>query len=61
MIANPYSYLGGPKGTRTPVFGVRGRRPRPLDDGTLIHFVFMNVTLVYQMRWASQGKETLNH
>ena len=24
---------GDPKGTRTPVFGVRGRRPRPLDDG----------------------------
>ncbi len=27
---------GGPKGSRTPVFGVRGRRPRPLDDGTVI-------------------------
>ena len=26
---------GGPKGSRTPVFGVRGRRPRPLDDGTV--------------------------
>ena len=24
---------GAPKGTRTPVSGVRGRRPRPLDDG----------------------------
>ncbi len=24
---------GVPKGTRTPVFGVRGRCPRPLDDG----------------------------
>ena len=26
--------LGGPKGSRTPATGVRGRRPRPLDDGT---------------------------
>ena len=24
---------GAPKGTRTPVFAVKGRRPRPLDDG----------------------------
>ncbi len=31
----PYNFHGGPKGTRTPVFGVRGRRPRPLDDGTV--------------------------
>ncbi len=26
--------LGGPNGNRTRVFGVRGRRPGPLDDGT---------------------------
>lgn len=26
--------LGSPKGSRTPVFGVRGRCPKPLDDGT---------------------------
>ncbi|GEM_PF-5543602 len=25
--------IGSPKGTRTPVFAVRGRCPRPLDDG----------------------------
>lgn len=25
--------LGDPKGTRTPVAGVRGQCPRPLDDG----------------------------
>ena len=25
---------GAPKGTRTPVFAVRGRRPGPLDDGS---------------------------
>ena len=30
-----YDQLGGPKGSRTPVFGVRGRRPRPLDDGAI--------------------------
>ena len=24
---------GDPNGTRTRVFGVRGRRPKPLDDG----------------------------
>jgi hypothetical protein len=28
-------FLGGPNGTRTRVFGVRGRCPRPLDDGTV--------------------------
>lgn len=27
-------YDGAPKGNRTPVFAVRGRRPRPLDDGS---------------------------
>ena len=27
--------LGNPKGTRTPVAGVRGQCPRPLDDGAL--------------------------
>ena len=25
--------FGDPKGTRTPVAGVRGQCPRPLDDG----------------------------
>jgi hypothetical protein len=27
-------FLGSPNGNRTRVFGVRGRYPRPLDDGT---------------------------
>jgi hypothetical protein len=31
---NPLVISGGPRGVRTPVFAVRGRRPRPLDDGT---------------------------
>ena len=26
-------YDGGPKGSRTPVAAVKGRSPRPLDDG----------------------------
>ena len=26
---------GVPKGSRTPVAGVRGQRPRPLDDGDI--------------------------
>ncbi len=26
-------FIGAPKGIRTPVFAVKGRRPRPLDDG----------------------------
>ncbi len=28
-------FIGGPNGVRTRVFGVRGQRPRPLDDGTI--------------------------
>ncbi len=28
-------FLGDPNGTRTRVSGVRGQRPRPLDDGTI--------------------------
>ena len=27
---------GGPNGNRTRVSGVRGQRPRPLDDGTVL-------------------------
>lgn len=27
-------FFNGPNGIRTRVFGVRGRCPRPLDDGT---------------------------
>src|SRR3972149_10480351 len=29
------SFNGGPNGNRTRVSGVRGQRPRPLDDGTV--------------------------
>ena len=28
-------FFGGPNGNRTRVSGVRGQRPRPLDDGTV--------------------------
>ena len=31
----PDLILGDPRGIRTPVTGVRGRRPKPLDDGTM--------------------------
>ena len=34
-IANPLNLFGGPSGLRTRVTDVRGRCPRPLDDGTL--------------------------
>ena len=32
---NPLDLFGGPNGSRTRVTDVRGRCPRPLDDGTL--------------------------
>ena len=35
IMANLLLFLGSPNGDRTRVFGVRGRYPRPLDDGTL--------------------------
>ena len=35
-MANPFIFPGSPNGTRTRVTGVRGRRPRPLDDGTIM-------------------------
>ena len=34
-----YSLFGDPNGTRTRVSGVRGQRPRPLDDGTIYWFI----------------------
>ena len=30
------SKVGDPYGTRTRVYGVRGRRPRPLDEGAVL-------------------------
>jgi hypothetical protein len=33
---NPLILLGVPTGSRTPVAGVKGRYPRPLDDGDAI-------------------------
>ena len=32
-------FNGSPSGVRTRVTGVRGRRPRPLDDGTISQFL----------------------
>ena len=34
QIANQLKSIGGPNGSRTRVTDVRGRCPRPLDDGT---------------------------
>ena len=31
--------IGSPNGIRTRVTGVRGRRPKPLDDGTICQFL----------------------
>ena len=35
-MANPFILSGSPNGNRTRVFAVRGRYPRPLDDGTML-------------------------
>ncbi len=35
FLANLLILYGSPNGTRTRVAGVRGRYPRPLDDGTI--------------------------
>lgn len=32
---------GGPKGTRTPVNGLKTRCPKPLDDGTVLQTTFI--------------------
>ena len=32
-LAQVFDFIGAPKGNRTPVFAVKGRRPGPLDDG----------------------------
>lgn len=35
LSVKPFS-VGDPTGNRTPVFAVRGRRPRPLDYGAVL-------------------------
>ncbi len=35
MMVKPFIFIGDPNGVRTRVTGVRGRRPRPLDDGAI--------------------------
>ena len=37
---------GSPSGVRTRVTGVRGRRPRPLDDGTVENFLRLNIKII---------------
>jgi hypothetical protein len=34
-------FYGGPNGNRTRVLDVRGRRPRPLDDGTITFKIWL--------------------
>ena len=42
--------FGGPNGNRTRVFGVRGRRPRPLDDGTFGQVLNFSSSLAWGFR-----------
>src|SRR4030043_2296188 len=37
-----FQYFGGPSGLRTRVTDVRGRCPRPLDDGTMLNESIVN-------------------
>ncbi len=56
FIATKLSY-GVPKGVRTPVPAVKGRCPRPLDDGDL-ELKSYNFTTKYHsliLKWRPQG------
>ncbi len=50
--------VGSPSGVRTRVTGVRGRRPRPLDDGTINPFLSdfntANMYLMSNYKFASR-------
>ena len=53
-------YVGDPNGVRTRVAGVRGRSPRPLDDGALrwvllVNDVFLFVKELLEARLISVG------
>ncbi len=50
---------GGPNGNRTRVSGVRGQRPRPLDDGTK-KVGLLNEFSVRSCKMAERS-ETQNH
>jgi hypothetical protein len=43
VIHNILILLGVPMGSRTPVTGVKGPCPRPLDDGDVVGLLFMQV------------------
>jgi hypothetical protein len=49
-------FVGAPKGNRTPVFAVRGRRPRPLDDGSKGRFA-MREHAIYRLDRVKQGRD----
>ena len=50
--------IGSPRGSRTPVSAVRGRRPRPLDDGAIS---LERVVIVQQLRWLMKKNCMLAH
>ena len=43
-----YDYT--PKGIRIPVTSVKGRCPRPLDDGGLCNYFCDNVNVIYKLK-----------
>lgn len=48
---------GGPTEIRTPVSGVRGRRPRPLDDGTRTTIHYQNLVENANKKWQGASAE----
>lgn len=51
LTGGMFNLRSDPEGTRTPVFGVRGRRPRPLDDGAM-KLVVRSEALFYLRKYA---------
>lgn len=70
-----WCFVGGPNEVRTRVFGVRGRRPRPLDDGTFLTsfdvivskksclFQRKNLKMIYIRikSWIANSSHTIKH
>ena len=55
MTRKPFVLLlGDPKGTRTPVPGVRGRCPRPLDDGARLCCLITDLCLLVNVLLVSK-------
>ncbi len=45
--ASYFSFFYTPKGIRIPVASVKGRCPRPLDDGGLVCLTFTNLANIF--------------